>query len=38
MGVIIFKGEGKGDDVGIGQALSGLEGAERFLLFGGRLR
>ena len=30
MGVIVFKGEGKGNNIGIGQAFSGLKGPERF--------
>ena len=38
MGVIVFKGKGKGNDIDIGQAFSGLEGAERFLFFRARLR
>ena len=38
MGVIVFKGEGKGDNIGIGQAFSGLKGPERFLFSGGRFR
>ena len=38
MGVIVFKGEGKGNNIGIGQAFSGLKGPEGFLFSGGRLR
>ena len=38
MGIIVFKGKGKGNNIGIGQAFSGLKGPERLLFSGGRLR